>query len=228
MTRIIAYAIIITVLYNGVMDGEIMAKQIEGVYGKILSSAKREFMARGYMNASLRTIAAMAETTTGSIYTRFGGKEELFEAIVGEEYNHFMNLFVNAQKQFIELSEEEQTRSVGKISSDCMKELLYYCNEHLDEFELILCKADGTKFAGLLDKMVEIEIDCTHRYQKVLERQGIKSPKIDSKLEHILVTGMFNAFFEMIIHRMELQEAEVFLEELKQFYTAGWMKIMGQ
>ena len=39
---------------------------------------------------------------------------------------------------------------------------------------------------------------------------------------------MFNAYFELIIHAMPLEEAEKYLAELQEFYTAGWLKIMGQ
>lgn len=46
-----------------------MAKQIEGVYENIIACATKEFLNKGYADASLRTIAAEAHTTTGSIYT---------------------------------------------------------------------------------------------------------------------------------------------------------------
>ena len=45
-----------------------MTKPIEGVSERILSCAKEGFLEKGYADASLRTIAAKAETTTGSIY----------------------------------------------------------------------------------------------------------------------------------------------------------------
>lgn len=48
-----------------------MTKPIEGVSERILSCAKEGFLEKGYADASLRTIAAKAETTTGSIYSRF-------------------------------------------------------------------------------------------------------------------------------------------------------------
>lgn len=59
-----------------------MTKPIEGVSEKILACAKEEFLEKGYSEASLRTIAAKADTTTGSIYSRFRDKEGLFGAIV--------------------------------------------------------------------------------------------------------------------------------------------------
>ena len=43
----------------------------------------------------------------------------------------------------------------------------------------------------------------------------------------MLITGMFNTFFEMIIHDMPLEKAECYLKEMRDFYTAGWMKIVG-
>lgn len=55
-----------------------MAKQIEGVGERILACAKEKFLEKGYTDASLRTIAAAAETSTNSIYVRFGDKEGCF------------------------------------------------------------------------------------------------------------------------------------------------------
>lgn len=65
-----------------------MAKQIEGVYEKILECAKNEFLKNGYNDASLRTIAANADTSTQSIYVRFHNKEGLFTAIVEPVINN--------------------------------------------------------------------------------------------------------------------------------------------
>ena len=43
-----------------------------------------------------------------------------------------------------------------------------------------------------------------------------------------LITGMLHTFFELIIHEMPLKDAENYVREMRAFYTAGWMKIMGQ
>lgn len=109
-----------------------------------------------------------------------------------------------------------------------MYEMLLYAYEHLHEFKLILCCSEGTRFSKLIDEMVEIETKGTHDYLAVLEKLGRPVPPIDERLEHILITGMFNTFFELIIHEMPLEEAKHYLKEMRAFYTAGWMKIMGQ
>ena len=58
-----------------------VAKQKAGVYDKVLECAKEEFLSKGFLDASLRTIAQAADTSTGSIYTRFGDKEGLFNGL---------------------------------------------------------------------------------------------------------------------------------------------------
>lgn len=55
-----------------------MAKQIEGVSEKITAAAKQEFLEKGYVDASLRTIASAAGTSTNSIYVRFEIKRDCF------------------------------------------------------------------------------------------------------------------------------------------------------
>lgn len=196
--------------------------------GLIHAAAKEEFLKKGFKSASLRNIVKTAGVTTGAFYGYYGSKEELFDALVGEQYETFMNCYCRAQQDFAGLPPEEQPENMGSISGKCMHDMLLYAYENLDEFKLILCCSEGTRYAGMIDEMVEIEVKGTHDYLKVLNTLGRPSPEIDSRLEHILITGMFNAFFELVIHKMPLCEAEKYLTELREFYTAGWMKIMGQ
>ena len=51
--------------------------------------------------------------------------------------------------------------------------------------------------------------------------------KIDSQLEHILISGMFSGFFEIVVHDMPQEQAAEYIKELREFYTAGWTKIIG-
>ena len=191
-------------------------------------AAKVEFLEKGYKDASLRNIVKSVGMTTGAFYGYYKSKEELFEAIVGEHYEYIRNRFIKAQQEFAELPAAQQPEVMSDISGICMYDILYYAYKHLEECKLILCCSEGTKFAGLIDEMVEIEVDGTHAYQDVLRQLGRPSPHIDPSLEHILITGMLHTFFELIIHEMPLKDAENYVREMRAFYTAGWMKIMGQ
>ena len=195
---------------------------------RIHRAAKTEFLEKGYKDASLRNIVKSVGMTTGAFYGYYKSKEELFAALVGEHYAYLLNCFQKAQKEFTDLPHEQQPEVMSEISGACMFDMLHYAYEHLEECKLILCCSEGTKFSGLIDEMVEIEAAATHAYQEVLQELGRPSPQIDPALAHILITGMFHTFFELVIHEMSLQNAENYVKEMRAFYTAGWMKIMGQ
>ena len=191
-------------------------------------AAKAEFLKKGFKSASLRNIVKTAGVTTGAFYGYYDSKEELFAALVDEACKYMMNRYRQAHEQFENLPIQEQPDQMGKLSQECMNDLLIYTYEHMEEFHLILKCSEGTKYSHMVDEMVELEVQATHRYYKVLEQLGTPAAKIDERLEHILVTGMLNAYFEMVLHEMPIENAKVYLQELCEFYTAGWLKIMGQ
>ena len=195
---------------------------------RIQQAARVEFLEKGFQSASLRNIVKAAGVTTGAFYGYYKSKEELFESLVGEHYRYLLGRFKEAQEEFAALPREQQPEVLGEVSGLCMFDILHYMYAHLQECKLLLCCAEGTRFAGMIDEMVEIEAESTHAYQKVLEQLGHPSPPIDLRLEHILITGMFHTFFELVIHEMPLSDAENYVRAMRAFYTAGWMKIMGQ
>lgn len=91
-----------------------MAKQIEGVSERIIEAAKREFLENGYTDASLRTIATAADTSTNSIYVRFGDKEGLFSAIVEPVLNEMIERFIKIQEDFHQMKQETQIEIMPK------------------------------------------------------------------------------------------------------------------
>ena len=200
----------------------------ESTLTRIHQAAKAEFLEIGFRGASLRNIVKSVGMTTGAFYGYYKSKEELFEALVGEPHDYLIGRFKDAQREFAQLPHEQQPEVMGDISGLCMYDMLHYAYAHLEECKLILCCSEGTRFSGLIDEMVEIEVESTHTYLAVLNELGRPSPKIDPKLEHILITGMFHTFFELVIHEMPLRDAENYIREMRAFYTAGWMKIMGQ
>ena len=61
-----------------------MAKPDHSLDFPILESAKKEFWDKGFENASLKEICDNAHVTTGALYKRYSGKEELFSAVVAD------------------------------------------------------------------------------------------------------------------------------------------------
>lgn len=194
---------------------------------RIHLAAKAEFREKGFKSASLRNIVRAAGVTTGAFYGYYPSKEALFDALVGEPYETFMGRYRETQAAFAALPPEEQRANMGELSGECMDWMTDYAYGHLDVFKLLLCCSEGTRYEHLIHEMVTIEIDATHAFARVLESLGGPPYRIDPQLEHMLVSGMFSSFFEMIIHDVPREKAAEYVREMRAFYTAGWRQIMG-
>lgn len=60
------------------------AEQREATTRALLDAARRAFAARGYRRTSLAEVVAAAGVTKGALYHHFGGKDELFRAVLAE------------------------------------------------------------------------------------------------------------------------------------------------
>ena len=59
-----------------------MSNPDKSIDPRLLASAEAEFNKNGFIKAELKTICENAGITTGALYKRYKGKEELFCAVV--------------------------------------------------------------------------------------------------------------------------------------------------
>ena len=198
-----------------------MAKQIEGVYESVLACAKKEFLEKGYKDASLRVIAQAAGTSTGSIYTRFKDKAGLFDAIVGPAADQLKDMFVEIQENFHSLDDSTQEAEMGEYTSRHQMEMLEYIYDHFDEFRLLLDCSDGTRFSGFVDELVDIEVEYTYKYMEVINCESVKSGVVTEDFIHIIVTAYFNGMFEVVRHNMSRDNARKYIRLLNRYHMQG-------
>lgn len=202
-----------------------MAKQIEGVYEEVIDIAKQEFLENGFQKASLRIIATKANTTTGSIYTRFGDKEGLFTAIVEQTATELIAMFTQIQKEFSQFSKEQQRDLVGEYTSSNLDNMIDFMYEHFTNCKLLLEYAQGTKYEDFVNRFIEIEEDYTQKYISFLGCSISGNQKMDNDLIHMMATAYFESFFEIIRHNMEIEDAKIYLKVLGQYHLAGFKSI---
>ena len=194
---------------------------------KIQEAAMAEFLDKGFQGASLRQIVKNAGVTTGAFYGYFSSKEALFTAIVEPHATALMGKFMWAQTSFAELPEEEQPQHMGVESRDYVAWMVDYICRHREPVKLLLCCAEGTSYENFIHNMVEVEVESTLRYMGVLRRMGRDIPQMSRSLCHIIASGMFNGIFEIVVHDMPREQALRDVDQLRDFYTAGWLKLMG-
>lgn len=205
-----------------------MARQIEGVAERIVDAAKREFLDKGYVDASLRTIAAEADTSTNSIYVRFGDKEGLFSAIVESVLNEMTERFIRMQERFHLMTPEEQAERMPKYADGGTSELIDYMYEHLEEFRLLLDASYGTRFHNFVDELVRIEVEYTYKFMEAVGYSDKFGDAVTQKLLHIVTTSRFESIFEIIRHGMSREEATEYIELLSRYHRCGFIEIFGK
>lgn len=193
---------------------------------KIISAGAGEFLSKGFQRASLRNIVKNAGVTTGAFYGYFASKEELFNALAAP-VDRFMEDYRRVQSSFASLPPETQRNNLGVTSSNWMMDMIDYLYENRTAFLLVLTCSEGTKYASFMDEIVRIEVDATHRFYGVLRSQGISVPDIDPDLEHVIVSGMFASYFELIIHDLPREKSREYVRQMYIFQAAGWSKLMG-
>ena len=203
-----------------------MEEKTPNTLEKIQQAALDEFSEKGFFGASLRQIVKQAGVTTGAFYGYYSSKEALFAAIVEPHAAALMGRFMEAQISFAELPANEKPEHMGVESGAYLHWMVEYICRHREPVKLLLCCAEGTKYENFIHKMVEVEVESTLQYMKVLRSLNRDVPELDRQMCHILASGMFSGIFEVVIHDMPYERAMRYVDQLRDFYTAGWTKLM--
>ena len=190
--------------------------------GKIQEAARAEFLDKGFQGTSLWQIVKNAGVTTGAFYGYFSSKEALFNALVESHAAALMGKFMEAQITFAELPEEQQLEHTGMESGTYPD----WMGQHREPVKLLLTRAVGTSYERFVHNMVEVEVEYTLQYMEVLRHLGKDIPVLDKSLCHIIASGMMGGIFEIVVHDILRSRHCGDVDQLRDFNTAGWLKLM--
>lgn len=194
---------------------------------ELLEAGKREFLVRGFQGASMRGIAAAAGVTTGALYRYYTDKEALLDALVKEPADTLENIYREQQRAYAEKPLKNQLEGLPEISDGSAAWMMRYIYDHFDAFKLIVCCSGGTKYEHYLDTLIDIESESGRRLIDRMKEEGLPVQDMDDSLIHILSSMLFNGMFETVRHDMPRERAFAHMESLREFYSAGWFKILG-
>lgn len=194
---------------------------------RIMTEGKKEFLKKGYKDASLRNIVKQAGVTTGAFYGYYPDKEALFHALVSAAAKELQEYFVKIQEGFANLTAEQKVSQIHSYNEEPMRYLLGYIYEYFDAFKLIVCCSDGTDYAYYIDSLVEIGARSTREFIVAAKAEGYQVNEIKPELIHILASAYFYGMFEVVIHDMPKVDADEYIAGITAFHRAGWDKIFG-
>lgn len=195
-------------------------------HARIMEAAKAEFLEFGFMDGSMRRIAANAGITAPALYKHFPSKGDMFAGLVDPAIEGYLALYHQVENEY-----DEELKNMDKdnlwASQKGTVRGMAYIYDHFDEFKLIICRSQGTKYEGFTHMVADLEEKVTQRYMKDLARSGMKVKKVNKKEFHLLVTANVEAMFQPVIHDFSRKEAMHFAETMETFYMPAWKVLFG-
>ena len=199
-----------------------MARRIEAFDEKILLCAKKEFLEKGYTEASIRIIAQNAGVSTSTIYTRYSDKEGLFRFLVEPAAEGLKELLRQLLNGFSSLTERGQNEKLMEHSDRGFEEMIAYIYEYFFEFKLLITRAPGNYYQEFLEGLVELDTDCTKKFLIQVKSKALAEGRITDGFLHVVSSAFYSGIFEVVIHDMPMEEAKNYINELRAFYGNGW------
>lgn len=190
---------------------------------KLLVSAKKEFMEKGYMKASLRNICKEAGVTTGALYFFFQDKEDLFGSLVREPLEtlyQFMNEHYASEIDYA----IENIKEMGNFEEDreAMEKIIRFMYHYREEFLLLIEKSQGSCYENFADRFIDVS---QKHYRIMADRYctWFQKPRVDDYSVHWISHVQIDVFIHMLTHEPLVEEALKHSETIMKFLLAGWL-----
>ncbi|HNZ98434.1 helix-turn-helix domain-containing protein [Ruminococcus sp.] len=130
---------------------------------RIITAAKEEFLTYGFENASMRRIASNSGITVSGLYKHFPNKEEMFAHLVEPMLEEFNELYQRKEQEEHDAI-EERGAAAAFLNEDAVyaMEFIY---DHFDEFKLLVCRSQGTRYEDYAHKLAEMEEESSLVYR---------------------------------------------------------------
>ena len=194
---------------------------------KLLESAKKEFLEKGFMGASLRTIAANAGVTTGAMYRHFKDKDDFFCALVDQA--------IDVTIKTVSLADSAHHLDFGNplsqehfdVESKETNNFLNYIYDNFDIFTLLLTKASGSTHEHFQEEICELYTKNCEQTFNWMYKNKISTKKIDKMTIHFIASTVINAFVEIITHKMSKKAAFQYIQNIEEYTRFGMLHMMG-
>ena len=185
-----------------------MAVADRSIDPRILESARTEFLANGFEKASLKTICEGAGVTTGALYKRYKGKEELFCAVVEQTVSDLYEVaHARGDKDPAVMSDQELIKAWDMDGADMMW-WFRFLYDRRDDFYLLLSCSQGTRYANFPHDWVELLTKATSAYLAEAQRRGLCRNDVEPAELHILLSAFWTTIYEPFIHHFTWEQIE--------------------
>lgn len=198
---------------------------------KILEVARREFILKGFQQASLRQIARDAGMTTGGIYTYFKSKEEIFELIVtkviqkwDQKYMYFLSA-AGIEKTFLSVKDLESP----EYRNSNFHFLFNFISVYREEMKLLFFKSRGTRYESFEKDLEKNALNTARKFlTKLPSSRNYPYYHVSDFFLRNIINFNINLIKEMLNSEIPLEKMLTYEEEFSSFFYNGWKALLHQ
>ncbi len=183
-----------------------MAVADSSIDPKLLESAKKEFLERGFELASLKDICDRAQVTTGALYNRYKGKEELFAKVVEETVLSIEEARSKRSSIDLEAATDEELKMMWKMNKESLYWWFELFEKHKDKVTLLIRCSAGTRYANFKHDFVEVVTETSYEIYEEMKRRKLTSKNISKKIMHTVHSAYFEMVYEPYVHGFSWEE----------------------
>ena len=191
---------------------------------RIRQCAQEEFGEKGYVAASLRVICSRAGVTTGALYKRYAGKEELFAALVEPAIADLEGVIMRKAAAPETLSDDDLVRA-WNMNVPFMERWFGFLYARYDALRLLLTRSEGSKYAGFEHDWSERVNAATYKYYEEARRRGLARSDISRRDMHIMMYGFWTTVTEPIRHGLRESETGDIAALICKLFD--WKRLLG-
>ena len=189
---------------------------------RILAAARREFLKKGFAEASLREIARQAGLTTGPLYWHFRDKEDLFGALVAPAWDALFALHAKSVERYRAVPDADRVAHAIDSGRAFVDDMIGLVRANRTSFRLLLRCADGTRWAGPPLALAKAESEGIGLYEASLRASGSSSlPPLPDAVWIELASGMCAAVLVVAVDGDDEDTVRETVHRIHDFYVAG-------
>lgn len=199
-----------------------MKRQTEGISEKLLECAEKEFLSKGFNDASLRDIAGSAGVSTSTIYTRFGDKLGLLRAIIIPVTDELKAIYLSGLDVFFSQQPDAQRATMHDSATTGQRGMVDFIYDNIAVFRLLMMMPVEAMRSEVIDALSQINEQSTTRYIEAIGSDAFTAGRMTPALLYTISTAFFAGVMETVKQDMTREQAYRHLELLQNFFRTGW------
>ena len=184
---------------------------------RLLSAAREEFLKNGYEKSSLVNICKAAGVTTGALYKRYGGKEELFSALVADTVKEMEEYVSDIEKTDLTGYTDEELYDSFSMLPETNRKWLKFLYDRRESLTLLIRCSSGCRYERFHQEWTEKMNVLDYKFYQEAKRRRLITREISVEELHVLTYSIWALYYEPFFLGFTWEQLEQHAETISRF-----------